>query len=144
MVVAADYPLLDVIWTMFVFFAFVIWIWMLFVIFADIFRRHDIGGWGKAGWSAFIIFLPFVGVLSYLIAQGKGMAERRAEDIQQAQSQYDQHIRTVATGGGGRASEIAQAKELLDSGAITQAEYEKIKQGVLNGDGASTPSLAAN
>ena len=141
MVVAADYPLLDVIWTMFVFFAFVIWIWMLFVIFADIFRRQDLSGWGKAGWSVLIIFLPFVGVFSYLIAQGKHMAERRNADIQQAQSQVDQHIRSVA--GSGRASEIAQAKELLDSGAITQAEYEKIKQSVLEG-GASTPTLAAS
>jgi hypothetical protein len=143
MVVAADYPLLNIIWTMFVFFAFVIWIWMLFVIFADIFRRNDISGWGKAGWSVLIIFLPFVGVLSYLIAQGKHMAERRAQDMEQAQSQFDQHIRSVAGGGGGRASEIAQAKELLDSGAITQAEYEKIKQSVLEG-GSSTPSLAAS
>jgi hypothetical protein len=143
MVVAADYPLMDVIWSMFVFFAFVIWIWMLFVIFADIFRRNDIGGWGKAGWSVLIIFLPFVGVLSYLIAQGKHMAERRAQEVQQAQSDFDRHIRSVATGGGGRASEIAQAKELLDSGAITQAEYEKIKQSVLEG-GASTPTLAAS
>jgi phospholipase D-like protein/putative oligomerization/nucleic acid binding protein len=142
MVVAADYPLMDVIWSMFVFFAFVIWIWMLFVIFADIFRRNDIGGWSKAGWSVLIIFLPFVGVLSYLIAQGKHMAERRAQDMQQAQSDFDRHIRTVATGGG-RASEIAQAKDLLDSGAITQAEYDKIKQAVLEG-GASTPSLAAS
>jgi hypothetical protein len=142
MVVAADYPLMDVIWSMFVFFAFVIWIWMLFTIFADIFRRHDIGGWGKAGWSALIIFLPFVGVLSYLIAQGKHMAERRSQDMQQAQSDFDRHIRSVAGGGGGRASEISQAKELLDSGAITPAEYEQLKQQVLSG--SSTPTLAAS
>lgn len=137
MVVASDYPLLDVVWTMFVFFAFVIWIWMLFVIFADIFRRHDLSGWGKAGWSALIIFLPFVGVFSYLIAQGKHMAERRAEEMQAAQSQVDQHIRSVS---GGRASEISQAKELLDTGAITQAEYDQLKQAVLSG--GSAPTLA--
>lgn len=143
MVVAADYPLLNVIWTMFVFFGLVLWIWLLFVIFSDIFRRHDIGGWGKAGWSILIIFLPLVGVLAYLIAEGKHMAERRDKDVQAAQSQFDQHIRTVAGGGGGKASEISQAKELLDSGAITQAEYEKLKQQVLEG-GQSTPTLAAN
>src|SRR5512133_3572517 len=113
MVVAADYPLLNVIWTMFVFFGLVLWIWLLFVIFTDIFRRHDIGGWAKAGWSVLIIFLPLVGVLAYLIAQGKHMAERRDKDMQAAQSAYDQHIRSVAGGGGGRATEIAQAKELL-------------------------------
>jgi hypothetical protein len=140
MVLAADYPLANIIWSMLVFFGLVIWIWMLFAIFTDLFRRHDVGGWGKAGWSVLIIFLPLVGVLAYLIAEGKGMAERRAQDVEAAQSQFDQRIRTVATGG--RASEIAQAKELLDSGAITQAEYEKIKQAVLEG-GESTPSLAA-
>jgi hypothetical protein len=136
MVVAADYPLLNVIWTMFVFFGLVLWIWLLFVIFTDIFRRHDIGGWGKAGWSVLIIFLPLIGVLAYLIAEGKHMAERRDSDVQAAQSQIDQHIRTVA---GGRASEISQAKELLDSGAITQAEYEQLKQSVLSGGSAATP-----
>jgi Short C-terminal domain/Phospholipase_D-nuclease N-terminal len=141
--VIADYPLADVIWSMFVFFGLVIWIWLLFAIFTDLFRRHDIGGWGKAGWSVLVIFLPLVGVLAYLIAEGKHMAERRAQDVQVAQSQFDERIRTVTAGSaGGRASEIAQAKELLDSGAITQAEYEKIKQAVLEG-GESTPSLAA-
>jgi hypothetical protein len=143
MVVAADYPLMDVIWSMFVFFAFVIWIWMLFTIFADIFRRHDLSGWGKAGWSALIIFLPFVGVLAYLIAQGKHMAERRAEDIRTSQAQFDTHIRTVAGGGGGRVAEIKQAKELLDSGVITQAEFDQIKSAALaNGD--KSPTLAAH
>jgi len=139
MVIAADYPLLDVIWTMFVFFGFVIWIWMLFAIFVDIFRRHDASGWVKAGWSALIIVLPLLGVLIYLIAQGKHMAERRAGDIQESQAQLDSHIRTVA--GGGRASEIKQAKELLDSGAITRAEYDRLKESALaNGD--STASYA--
>jgi len=141
MVIAADYPLLDVVWTMFVFCGFVIWIWMLFSIFADIFRRHDASGWVKAGWSAFIIVLPFLGALVYLIAQGKHMAERRVGDIQQSQAQFDDHIRTVA--GGGPASEIKQAKELLDTGAITQAEYDRLKQSALaNGD--STASYATH
>ncbi|HKN94812.1 MAG TPA: SHOCT domain-containing protein [Thermoleophilaceae bacterium] len=143
MVIAADYPLLDVVWTMFVFFGFVIWIWMLFSIFADIFRRHDISGWVKAGWSALIIVLPLLGVLIYLIAQGKHMAERRVGDIQQSQAQFDSHIRSVAGGGGGPASEIKQAKQLLDSGAITPDEYARLKQAALaNGD--STPSYATH
>jgi len=136
MVVAADYPLLDVVWTMFVFFGFVIWMWMLFVVFGDIFRRHDIGGWAKAGWSVLIIFFPLLGVLIYMIAQGKHMAERRVQDVQLAQADFDQHIRTVA---GGPAGEIKQAKDLLDSGAITPAEYERIKSAALAGNGAATP-----
>ena len=136
MVVAADYPLLDVVWTMFVFFGFVIWMWMLFVVFGDIFRRHDIGGWAKAGWSVLIIVFPLLGVLIYMIAQGKHMAERRMDDMQSAQAQLDQHIRTVA---GGPAGEIKQAKDLLDSGAITPAEFERIKSAVLTGNGAATP-----
>ena len=143
MVMAADYPLMDVIWSMIVFFGFVIWIWMLFAIFADLFRRRDVSGWGKAAWSALIIFLPLVGVLAYLIAQGKHMAERRAQDIQTSQAQFDTHIRTVAGGGGGRAGEIKQAKELLDSGAITEAEFEQIKQAAL-ANGETSPAYAAH
>src|SRR3954463_16278941 len=121
MVIGADYPLLDVIWTMLVFFGFVVWIWTLFMVFADLFRRDDVGGWGKAGWTLFVIVLPLVGVLAYLIAEGKGRAERRTKDIPSSQAQFDQHIRTVA---GGPAAEISQAKALLDSGAITPQEFE--------------------
>ncbi len=136
MVIAADYPLLDVFWTMFLFFGFVLWIWMLFAIFADIFRRHDVSGWVKAAWSVLIIVVPVLGALVYMIAQGKHMAERRVGDIQQSQAQFDDHIRTVA---GGRASEIKQAKDLLDSGAITKAEYDRLKESALaNGDSAPT------
>jgi Short C-terminal domain/Phospholipase_D-nuclease N-terminal len=140
MPVAADYPLLNIIWTMFVFFAFVLWIWLLIAVFADIFRRHDISGWGKAGWSIFIIFLPLLGVLTYMISQGKSMAERKAQDMQAAQSQFDQHIRTVASGGA--AAEISQAKQLLDAGTITPAEFEQIKTRALSGNGAQTSTYA--
>ena len=139
MVLGADYPLLDVIWTMLVFFGFVLWIWALFMVFADLFRRHDIGGWGKAGWTLFVIVLPLVGVLAYLIAEGKEMTERRAKDVQASQAEFDQHIRTVA---GGAAGEISQAKQLLDSGAITQQEFDQIKAKALAANGASTPTYA--
>src|SRR6185369_6428840 len=98
MVIGADYPLLNIIWTMLVFFGFVIWIWVLFMVFADLFSRNDVSGWGKAGWTLLVIFLPLLGVLIYLIAEGKGMAERRAKEVQTAQSDFDQHIRTVAGG----------------------------------------------
>ena len=140
MVIGADYPLANIIWTMLVFFGFVIWIWTLFMVFADLFSRHDVGGWGKAGWTLFVIVLPLLGVLVYLIAEGKGMAQRRAKDIETSQAQFDQHIRTVA---GGPAAEINQAKALLDSGAITPQEFEQLKAKALANDGApATPQYA--
>jgi hypothetical protein len=116
----------QVMWTMFVFFAWVLFFWLLFVVFGDLFRRHDIGGWAKAGWTIFVICLPYLGILVYLIAEGRGMGERRLAEVQAAQSQMDAHVRSVA-GSGGAAEQIAKAKELLDSGAITQAEYDGLK-----------------
>jgi hypothetical protein len=125
-VLAADYPLLDVFWTMLFFFLWVIWFWLLITVFTDIFRRHDLSGWAKAAWMIFVIVLPYLGVFVYLITQSRHMAERNVRDVQAAQSQLDDRIRSVA--GGGAAAEIEKAKQLLDSGAITQAEYEAIKQ----------------
>jgi energy-coupling factor transporter transmembrane protein EcfT len=118
---------MDILWTMIIFFAWVAWIWMLIVIFTDVFRRRDIGGWAKAGWVIFMIVLPFLGVLVYLIAQHDGMAQRQAEAMQQAQQQTDAYIRSVAGDGGGAADQIAKGKELLDSGAISQAEFDSLK-----------------
>jgi hypothetical protein len=126
-----NYPLLEVIWTIIVFFAWVIWIWTVIAVLGDVFRRHDISGWGKAGWTFLIILIPFLGVLIYLISQGQHMAERNAEQMKVAQTQYAQHIREVAGGSGGAAGEIANAKALLDSGAITQAEFDQIKEKAL-------------
>jgi hypothetical protein len=126
MLIAADYPFLDVLWTMIIFFAWVIWIWMMITILADVFRRADISGWAKAAWVIFLILLPFLGVLVYLITQHDGMNERRTKDIQDQQAQMDAYVRSVATEGGS-ASEIAKAKQLLDSGAITQQEFDALK-----------------
>ncbi len=127
---AANYPFLDVMWTMLVFFAWVIWFWLLITVFSDIFRRHDISGWGKAGWTVFVIILPFLGVFIYMIAESKGMAERSAKQVQAAQTQTDDYIRQVAAQGD-PASQIAQAKTLLDSGAINQQEFDALKQKAL-------------
>jgi Short C-terminal domain/Phospholipase_D-nuclease N-terminal len=128
MVMAADYPFLDILWTMLVFFAWVIWFWILIRVLVDVFRRNDISGWGKAGWTLFMIVLPFLGVFIYLIAHGKDMGERDIEQARAAQAHVDQHIRSVAgSGGDGAAAQIAEAKRLLDSGAITQAEYDALK-----------------
>jgi hypothetical protein len=130
-VIAADYPFLDVLWTIIVFFAWVAYIWMIIVLLTDLFSRHDIGGWGKAAWTVFMIVLPFIGVLSYLITQHDKIAERSAERAQASQKQMDDYVRSVA-GSDGAASEIEKAKKLLDSGAIDQAEYERLKAKALS------------
>jgi hypothetical protein len=124
--IAADYPFLDIFWSMIIFFAWVTWIWMMILILSDVFRRRDLSGWGKAGWTFFLIILPFLGALIYLIAQSDGMAERRAQDVQGQRAQMDDYVRSVA-GSGGPAAEIDKAKALLDSGAITQTEYDALK-----------------
>jgi Short C-terminal domain/Phospholipase_D-nuclease N-terminal len=131
MFLASDYPFLDILWTMLVFFGWVIWFWLLITIFADLFRRHDISGWVKTGWIVLCIVLPFLGVLIYLGTQGKGMAERNVKDVEAQRAQLDSYIRQSAGGGGGAAAEIARAKELLDKGAISQAEFDQIKQKAL-------------
>ena len=129
MLLAADYPFLGVFWSMLVFFVWIAWFWLLITVFADVFRRHDLSGWGKTGWLIFVIVLPFLGVFVYLIANSKEMAERNVKEVATAQAQFDDHVRSVA--GGGAAAEIEKAKGLLDSGAITQAEYDAIKQKAL-------------
>ena len=127
MLLAADYPFLDILWTMLIFFFWVAWIWMLIVILSDVFRRRDIGGGKKTVWTIFIIALPFIGVLAYLITNSDDMAERRMKDMQDSQAQFDEHVRSVAGSGAGAASEIESAKRLLDSGAINQEEFDAIK-----------------
>jgi hypothetical protein len=129
LLVAADYPFLDVFWTMIVFFAWLAWIWIAITCFMDIFRRDDIGGWGKAGWVVFVIVLPFLGVLVYLIAQHDGMRERSERQARAQKAAFDDYVREAA---GGSAGEIAKAKELLDAGTITQAEFDAIKAKALS------------
>src|SRR3954451_8559398 len=122
---AADYPVLNIFWTMIIFFCWVAWIWLLVAIFSDLFRRHDHGGWGKALWVVFLICVPFLGVLVYLTANSKGMAERTAEQHRQAEAQFAGYVQSVAaTNGSGSASEPSQAKELVDRGANTPGEVE--------------------
>jgi putative oligomerization/nucleic acid binding protein/phospholipase D-like protein len=130
-VIGADYPFLDVLWTMIVIFAWVIWFWLLITVFADLFRRRDISGWGKAGWIIFVIILPYLGVLIYLIAQHQGMTDRNLEQAQATQSQFDAYVKDVAASSGPSA-EIEKAKQLLDSGAISQAEFDSLKAKALS------------
>jgi hypothetical protein len=125
MVMAADYPFMDVLWTMIIFFFWVIWIWIVITVLIDIFRRDDIGGWAKAAWVIFVVILPWLGVLVYLIAQHDGMQERSTSQALARKQAFDDQVRSTA--GGGSAADIAKAKELLDSGAITQAEFDTLK-----------------
>jgi Short C-terminal domain/Phospholipase_D-nuclease N-terminal len=124
--VAADYPFLDILWTMLIFFLWIAWFWILITVFADIFRRHDTSGFGKVLWLIFVILVPFLGVFVYLIANHDGMTKRNIERMQSQQAQMDDYVRSVASSGG-TAAEIEKAKGLLDSGAITQAEFDSIK-----------------
>jgi predicted PurR-regulated permease PerM len=130
MLVAADYPFMNVFWSILIFFAWVCWIMILFRVFADLFRRHDVSGWGKAAWVVLMIVLPFLGVLVYLIAQGRGMADRDVRQAQAAQEQFDEYVKTVATKSG-PADQIDRAKQLLDRGAIDQAEFARLKEKAL-------------
>jgi uncharacterized membrane protein YcjF (UPF0283 family) len=134
---SSGYPLLDIMWTMVVFFAWVIWFWLLISIFGDLFRRDDVGGWGKAGWVVVVCVLPFIGVLIYLITQSKHMAERRNQEAKAAQGQFDDYVRSVsanghsANGHSSSADQIAKGKQLLDSGAINADEFATLKQKAL-------------
>lgn len=132
MVIATSYPLLELFWTMLVFFGFIIWIWILFTVFADLFRRHDTSGFAKVLWILFIIILPYLGVFVYLIAEHRGMAERGAKNRQEAQAQVDDYVRSVSAKAD-PAERIAKAKSLLDQGTIDQAEFDRLKQQALAG-----------
>ncbi len=126
-VIASSYPFLNVLWSMLIFFAWVIFIWIAITVLIDVFRRHDLSGWGKAGWIILIVILPWLGVLIYLIVNHQGMADRRTKEVQTSQAQFDDYVRKTAGTGAGAAGEIEKAKQLLDSGAITQAEFDALK-----------------
>ena len=125
MLIAADYPFLEVLGTMLIFFAWVIWFWLLITILADLFRRRDVGGGTKVLWVIFVIIIPFVGVLAYLLINHDEMAQRNIQQIKAQQAQFDDYVKETA--GGGSAAEIEKAKALLDSGAISQAEFDQLK-----------------
>jgi hypothetical protein len=128
MVFAADYPFLDIFWTMIIFFCWVVWIWMMIAILSDVFRRSDLSGGAKAAWTVFLIVLPFIGALIYLAKHHDGMTERNLRNARVQQAAFDDHIKSVATNGhGGAAAEIQEAKGLLDSGTINQVEFDALK-----------------
>jgi hypothetical protein len=134
MKLADGYPIAGVFWSMLVFFSWIIFIWLLITVYMDLFRRDDIGGWGKAGWMIFTLVLPYLGVLIYLIAEGRAMGDRAVAQAKKQQEGMDAYIRSVsATSHPNGADEIAKAHELLDSGAITPEEYEVMKRKALVG-----------
>ena len=128
MTVATDYPFLDILGSMLFFFGFVIWFWLLITVFGDVFRRHDIGGFTKFVWSLFVILVPLLGVLVYMIVEGKEMAQRNIAQAQAQKAEFDAYVRETA---GGPGAEINHAKQLLENGTITQAEFDQIKQKAL-------------
>jgi len=131
MTLASDFGTGQVFLSMLWFFLFFIWIWLLFIVFADIFRNHDASGWVKVAWIVFIVILPYLGVFVYLIAEHKGMTERTIKSQEAAKSEMDQYVRSVA--GSDPSEQIAKGEELLKAGTITQAEFEQIKRKALAG-----------
>jgi type VI protein secretion system component VasK len=130
MPIATSYPLLEVFWTMLIFFGFVVWLWILFAVITDIFRRSDTSAWVKVAWIILVIVIPYFGVFIYIIAEHKGMTERSVAQQEAAQSQVDQYVKSVAAKSD-PADQILKAKQLLDAGTITQGEFDSIKQSAL-------------
>ena len=128
----ADLEFLDIFWSMLWFFFLVIWLIILLHVLQDLFRDHEMSGWAKVGWVIFLVLVPFLTVLIYLIVRGQGMATRSLEHQQKAREQFDAYVKSAAgSGAGSDLDQIAHAKQLLDSGAINQAEFDKLKAKVL-------------
>lgn len=126
-----DYPLLELFLTMLWFFFFVAWIWLLITLVADIFRSHDLSGWGKALWTLLIVILPVLGALIYLIARGKGMAERQVQDYERREQEFRSYVRDVSSNGASTAEELTKLARLRDGGVITAEEFEAQKTKLL-------------
>ncbi|MFF5504862.1 SHOCT domain-containing protein [Streptomyces roseolus] len=131
-----DYPLLNVFWTMLWFFLWIMWLFLLFKVITDIFRDHELSGWGKAGWLIFCIVLPYLGVLVYVIARGKGMGLRDAKQAKDAEARFQEYIRqTAGTRTGADApsatDELARLSALREKGAISEEEFQRAKAKVL-------------
>ncbi len=130
MILATSYPLLEIFWTILVFFAFVVWLMILFTVLSDIFRRHDTTGATKVLWIILIIVLPYLGTFVYLITQHNGMTERAQQQQKAAQTQFDEYVQSVAAKTD-PTEKIAKAHELLERGALNQAEFDQIKRQAL-------------
>ncbi len=129
---ASSYPLLDIFWWFLEVFLFVIWIWLLFIVFADIFRSHDLSGWAKALWVLGVIIFPYIGILVYLIARGSKMHERAAAQAQSQRQAFDDYVRQSAGEGTSNADQLAKLADLKSKGALTDAEFEAEKAKILS------------
>ncbi|MEU9043865.1 MULTISPECIES: SHOCT domain-containing protein [unclassified Kitasatospora] len=133
---AVDYPVLNIFWTMLELFLWILWFFLLFKIITDIFRSHDLSGWGKAGWLVLVIFLPLIGILAYLIARGQSMSTRDIEQAQRSEAAFKSYIRDAAgteptAGGGSHVDDLAKLAALKEKGAISDEEYQKAKDKLL-------------
>jgi membrane protein implicated in regulation of membrane protease activity len=126
-----SYPLLGAFWTIFEIFLWVIWIWILIYVFIDIFRSRDLSGWGKALWFLFVLFIPLIGVLVYLIVRGSSMQDRARQEAQQQDREFRAYVQDAAGSGGSTADQLAKLADLRDRGVITAAEFEQQKAKVL-------------
>jgi Short C-terminal domain/Phospholipase_D-nuclease N-terminal len=127
---SSSYPLLNIFWTILELFLWIIWIWILIWIFIDIFRSHDLSGWAKALWFLFVLFIPLVGVLVYLIVRGGSMHERAVQDARQQDQQVREYVQQVA-GSGSTADQLAKLADLRDRGVITSEEFDREKAKIL-------------
>jgi hypothetical protein len=117
-------PLLDLFWTTLIIFCWIVWFMLLFRVYGDLFSRRDIGGWAKTGWVVFTLVLPFLGVFVYLISQGRSMADRTVRAVDRQRAECDAYIRSVAAGA--EEEQLAKARDLLQNGAITPEEYQRM------------------
>jgi ABC-type multidrug transport system fused ATPase/permease subunit len=128
----SSYPLLNIFWSIFIFFLWIIWIWILIMVFIDIFRSHDLSGWGKALWFLFVLFIPLIGVLVYLIARGGSMHERAAQQARQQDQEFRQYVQQAASSSpASTADQLAKLADLRDRGVISAEEFEREKAKVL-------------
>jgi hypothetical protein len=131
-VFAYDYPILGVFWSMVWLFLWIAWIFLLFRVIADIFRSHDMSGWGKALWAIFVVVVPFLGVFIYLLARGQGMAERDVAQARSSEAAFQSYVRETAGSDGGTASELSKLADLRAQGVLTDAEFEAQKAKLLS------------
>jgi len=129
---STNYPVLNVFWTIFEIFAFVVWFWLLFVVLMDVFRSRDLSGWGKAGWTVFVLFLPLVGILTYLIVRGRSMHERAAQEAAQQDEAFRSYVQDAAGPPPSSADQLGKLADLHQRGVITDDEFSREKARVLS------------
>jgi len=128
---STGYPVLDAFWTIFEIFAFVVWFWLLFVVLTDVFRSKDLSGWGKAAWTIFVLFLPLIGILVYLITRGRSMHQRAAEQASQQEQAFRSYVQEAAGSQPTSADQLAKLADLRQRGVISSDEFEQEKTKVL-------------